>query len=309
MHDLEKSFEFQMDECFAILDAHGKFDIDTTTSHDDDLLLPMGATLTNTVAIAQAEVAVAEQDKVSEEEFAAVQATYLVKRARVDSPPPAATPVLLDPKGKSSVDLHLHPDADEEDHRQEVKVKPPGLEPVEVQANLSGAHSLYFDGSYKRKVDKASVGISIQDENGHKVFGKGLLVENTHSKNEVEYDALTLGLEWCVSMDIKRLNVFGDAHLLIKQVHGTWACRNQSLVPRLRKVKELIKRYEAIQLYHVPRKENQEADALASKQLQEVIVGAIKLQNPLFQGSDCMHDIVNFLETGECPQDMSKGQR
>ncbi|MCO5612825.1 hypothetical protein L7F22_067096 [Adiantum nelumboides] len=194
-------------------------------------------------------------------------------------------------------------------YERKVKVKAPGPEPVEVQAKLSGAHSLYFDGAYKRKVDKASVDISVQDENGQKVFGKGLLVENTHSNNEAEYAALALGLEWCVSMGIKRLNVFGDALLLIKQVHGTWACRNQSLVPRLRRVKELMKRFEAIQLYHVPRKENQEADALASAGLQEVIVGAIKLQNPLFQGSDCMHDIVNFLETGERPQDMEKGQQ
>ncbi|MCO5563268.1 hypothetical protein L7F22_016905 [Adiantum nelumboides] len=194
-------------------------------------------------------------------------------------------------------------------YERKVKVKGPRPEPVEVQAKLSGAHSLYFDGAYKRKVDKASVGISIQDEDGQKVFDKGLLVENTHSNNEAEYAALALGLEWCVSMGIKRLNVFGDALLLIKQVHGTWTCHNQSLIPRLRRVKELMKIFEAIQLYHVPRKENQEANALASAQLQEVIVGAIKLQNPLFQGSDCMHDIVNFLEIGECPQDMSKGQR
>ncbi|MCO5562422.1 hypothetical protein L7F22_016049 [Adiantum nelumboides] len=188
------------------------------------------------------------------------------------------------------------------------EVKAPGPEPIEVEAKLSGAHSLYFDGVYKQKVAKASVGITIQDEDGQKVFGKELLVENTHSNNEAEYAALTLGLEWCVSMGIKRLNVFGDALLLIKQVHGTWACRYQSLVPRLRRVKNLMKRFEAIQLYHIPRKENQEANALASEQLQEVIVGAIKLQNPLFQGIDCMHDIVNFLESRECPQDMSKVQ-
>ncbi|MCO5573310.1 hypothetical protein L7F22_027079 [Adiantum nelumboides] len=194
-------------------------------------------------------------------------------------------------------------------YERKVKVKAPRPKPVEVQAKLSGAHSLYFDGAYKRKVDKVSVGISIQDKDGQKVFGKGILVENTHSNNGAEYAALALGLEWCVSMDIKWLNVFGDALLLIKQAHGTWACHNQSLVPTLRRVKELMKRFETIQLYHVPRKENQEADVLASAQLQEVIVGAIKLQNPLFQGSDCMHDIVNFLEIGECPQDMSKGQR
>ncbi|MCO5602335.1 hypothetical protein L7F22_056465 [Adiantum nelumboides] len=189
------------------------------------------------------------------------------------------------------------------------KVKAQGLEPVELQAKPSGAHSLYFDGAYKKKVDKASVGISIQDENDQKVFGKGLLVENTHSNNEAKYNALALGLEWCVSMGIKRLNVFGDALLLIKQVHGTWACRNQGLVPRLRRVKELMKWFEAIQLYHVPRKENQEADTLASEQYQEVIVGAIKLRYLLFQGSACMHDIVNFLKTRECPQDVRKSQR
>ncbi|MCO5567201.1 hypothetical protein L7F22_020889 [Adiantum nelumboides] len=194
-------------------------------------------------------------------------------------------------------------------YERKPKVKPPRPKPIEVQAKLSGAHSLYFDGPYKRKVDKASVDISIQDENDQKVFGKGLLVEKTHSNNEAKYAASALGLEWCVSMGIKQLNVFGDALLLIKQVRGTWACRNQSLVPRLRRVKELMKRFEAIQLYHVFSKENQEEIALANEQLQEVIVGAIKLQNPLFQGSDCMHDIVNFFEIGECPQDMSKGQR
>ncbi|MCO5605094.1 hypothetical protein L7F22_059273 [Adiantum nelumboides] len=79
-------------------------------------------------------------------------------------------------------------------YERKVKVKAPGFEPVEVQAKFSGAHSLYFDGAYKRKVDKASVGISIQDEDGQKGFGKGLLVENTHSNNEAEYAALALGL-------------------------------------------------------------------------------------------------------------------
>ncbi|MCO5582485.1 hypothetical protein L7F22_036381 [Adiantum nelumboides] len=131
-------------------------------------------------------------------------------------------------------------------YERKVKAKPLGPEPVEVEEKPSGAHSLYFDGAYKRKVDKASVGISIQDENGHKVFGKGLLKENTHSSNEAEYVALVLGLEWSVSMGIKRLNVFGDALLLIKYVQGTWACRNQSLVPRLRRIKELMKRFKAI---------------------------------------------------------------
>ncbi|MCO5590345.1 hypothetical protein L7F22_044314 [Adiantum nelumboides] len=36
-------------------------------------------------------------------------------------------------------------------YERKVKVKAPRPEPVEVQAKLSGAHSLYFDGAYKRR--------------------------------------------------------------------------------------------------------------------------------------------------------------
>ncbi|MCO5564086.1 hypothetical protein L7F22_017742 [Adiantum nelumboides] len=136
---------------------------------------------------------------------------------------------------------------------------------------------------------------------------KGLLLENTHSNNEAEYVALALGLDWCVDMGIKRQNVLV---MLFYLLNGTWVCRNQSLVlPRLRRVKKLMKRFKSIQLYHVPRKENEEANALASEQIHEVTMGAIQLQKPLFQGNNCMHDIVNLLEIGECPQDMSKGQQ
>ncbi|MCO5568372.1 hypothetical protein L7F22_022071 [Adiantum nelumboides] len=140
-------------------------------------------------------------------------------------------------------------------------------------SKLGEAHSLYFDGTYKRKVDKAAVGVVIYDEEGRKVFGKGLMLENVHSNNEAEYAALSLGLEWCLNLGIKRLNAFGDALLLVKQVHGTWACRNQGLVVRLRRVKELLKRFEVAHLLHVPRKDNQEADALASECLEGLSKG------------------------------------
>ncbi|MCO5601790.1 hypothetical protein L7F22_055915 [Adiantum nelumboides] len=135
----------------------------------------------------------------------------------------------------------------------------------EEVAKLGEAHSLYFDGANKRKVDKEAVGLVIYDDESRKVFGKGLMLENVHSNIEAEYATLSLGLEWCLNLGIKRLHTFGDALLLVKQVHGTWACRNQGLVVRLRRVKELLKRFEEACLLHVPRKDNQEAHALASE--------------------------------------------
>ncbi|MCO5574010.1 hypothetical protein L7F22_027788 [Adiantum nelumboides] len=162
-------------------------------------------------------------------------------------------------------------------YEKKLKVKPTMVKVEEEVSKLSEAHSIYFDGAYKRKVDKEAVGVVIYDKEGTKEFGKGLMLENVHSNNEAEYVALSLGLEWYLNLGIKCLNAFGDALLLIKQVHGTWTCRNQGLVVQLGRAKELLKRFEVACLLHVPRKDNQEADALESGQLQEVTVGDVAL--------------------------------
>ncbi|MCO5592497.1 hypothetical protein L7F22_046500 [Adiantum nelumboides] len=162
-------------------------------------------------------------------------------------------------------------------YEKKLKVKLTMVKVEEEVSKLSESHSLYFDGAYKRKVDKAVVGVVIYDDEGGKVFGKGIMPKNDHSNNEAEYAALSLGLEWCLNLGIKCLNTFRDARLLVKQVRGTWACRNQGLVVQLRRVKELLKRFEVACLLHVPRKDNEEADTLASEQLQEVTVGAVAL--------------------------------
>ncbi|MCO5577571.1 hypothetical protein L7F22_031402 [Adiantum nelumboides] len=162
-------------------------------------------------------------------------------------------------------------------YEKKLKVKLTMVKVEEEVSKLGKAHSLYFDGAYKRKVDKAAVGVVIYDEEGRKVFGKGLMLENVHSNNEVEYAASSLELEWCLNLGIKRLNAFGNALLLVKQVHGTWACKNQGLVVRLCRVKELLKIFEVAHLLHVPRKDNQEADALASEQLQDVTIRVVAL--------------------------------
>ncbi|MCO5554958.1 hypothetical protein L7F22_008498 [Adiantum nelumboides] len=63
----------------------------------------------------QAEVTKVEQAKVAKVEFKALQALIL-------APPPApamTTPTMVDPKGKLSIDLHSHPDTDEEDCKQD----------------------------------------------------------------------------------------------------------------------------------------------------------------------------------------------
>ena len=57
------------------------------------------------------------------------------------------------------------------------------------------------------------------------------------------------------------------------------------------------------------RAKNQEADALASECLREVTIGSIKLQEPKHQGRVSLQDVICFMETGQPPPHLTKGEK
>ncbi|MCO5603194.1 hypothetical protein L7F22_057341 [Adiantum nelumboides] len=176
------------------------------------------------------------------------------------------------------------------------------------QGELEDAYTLLFDGAYRRQSNKAAGGFVILNEEKKEVLKKGIQLHLAHSNNEAEYATLKAGLEECKSMGIRRLMVKGDALLIVRQVQGTWACKNSKLLQWLHEVKLLMKDFEAIQIQHISRQHNKEADNMANTQF-EVMVGAIKFKEPLFQGQETMENILYFLETGECPKHLERVQR
>ncbi|MCO5611393.1 hypothetical protein L7F22_065646 [Adiantum nelumboides] len=159
------------------------------------------------------------------------------------------------------------------------------------QGELEDAYTLLFDGAYRRQRNKAAGGFVILNEEKKEVLKKGIQLHLAHSNNEAEYATLKVGHEECKSMGIRRLMVKGDALLIVRQVQGTWACKNSKLLQWLHEVKLLMKDFEAIQIQHISRQHNKEADNMANTQF-EVMVGAIKFKEPLFQGQETMKDIL-----------------
>ncbi|MCO5608969.1 hypothetical protein L7F22_063187 [Adiantum nelumboides] len=176
------------------------------------------------------------------------------------------------------------------------------------QGELEDAYTLLFDGAYQRQRNKAAGGFVILNEEKKEVLKKGIQLHLAHSNNEAEYATLKARLEECKSMGIRRLMVKGDALLIVRQVQGTWACKNSKLLQWLHEVKLLMKDFKAIQIQHISRQHNKEADNMANSQF-EVMVGAIKFKEPLFQGQETMEDILYFLEIGECPKHLERVQR
>ncbi|MCO5568685.1 hypothetical protein L7F22_022384 [Adiantum nelumboides] len=176
------------------------------------------------------------------------------------------------------------------------------------QGELEDAYTLLFDGAYHRQRNKAIGGFVILNEEKKEVLKKGIQLHLAHSNNEAEYATLKAGLEECKGMGIKRLMENGDALLIVKLVQGIWTCKNSKLLQWLHEVKLLMEDFEAIQIQHISCQHNKEADTLAIFQF-EVMVGAIRFKEPLFQGQKTMEDILYFLEIGECPKHLEKVQQ
>ena len=71
----------------------------------------------------------------------------------------------------------------------------------------------------------------------------------------------------------------------------------------------MLKRTRNSQIHYVERGKNQLADELASKELREPIIGAIKLEEPRFQGAKNLQDVMGLFETREPPSHLTTGDQ
>ncbi|XP_070039511.1 uncharacterized protein [Nicotiana tomentosiformis] len=79
-----------------------------------------------------------------------------------------------------------------------------------------------------------------------------------------QYKACILGINIAVDMNIKELLVIEDSDLLIHHVQGEWSTKNVKILPYMHCVKELCKKFTKIEFKHVPRIQNEFADALST---------------------------------------------
>ncbi|XP_025982649.1 uncharacterized protein, partial [Glycine max] len=84
------------------------------------------------------------------------------------------------------------------------------------------------------------------------------------TNNMAEYEACALGVQAAIDFDVKLLKVYGDSDLVIRQLKGEWETRDSKLIPYQTHILRLAKYFDDISFHHIPREENQMADALAT---------------------------------------------
>lgn len=91
---------------------------------------------------------------------------------------------------------------------------------------------MHFDGSYTSQ--GGGVGVVLKSPKEEQTFAYKLRFPC--SNNEIEYEALVAGLKAAKRLGIRRLKVFGDSKLVIKQVEGTYGVKSPCLAAYRAKV-------------------------------------------------------------------------
>jgi len=89
----------------------------------------------------------------------------------------------------------------------------------------------------------------------------------TTTNNVAEYSGLILALYEAQDMGAREVVIYSDSNLCVKQVRGEYKVTSENIIPLHRKVVSLLGRFEKWEINHIPREENQLADALSNRVL------------------------------------------
>ena len=125
--------------------------------------------------------------------------------------------------------------------------------------------SLRTDGGSRGNPGPAGCGFVLERPEGE-IACRGGRFLGVKTNNEAEYEALLWGLQSALAFpECRRLTVFADSELLVKQMNLVYRVKHPNLKPLYQKAKQLAHRLEVVKYVHVYREQNKAADALANE--------------------------------------------
>ena len=124
-------------------------------------------------------------------------------------------------------------------------------------------YRLYSDGACRGNPGEGGAGAVITDDAGNVVWeGREYLGRCTN--NIAEYKALILGLRGALASGFKTLDVYMDSELLARQINGSYRVKNENLKVLMQDVRGLLASFDSVEVKHVLRCHNAQADRLAN---------------------------------------------
>jgi ribonuclease HI len=91
------------------------------------------------------------------------------------------------------------------------------------------------------------------------------------TNNVAEYTAFVKGLKIARRFKLKRIMIFLDSELLVKQIKGVYRVRNTNLKPFWEEAQSILKQFDSYMITHIRRELNKEADLLAKRSIENFV--------------------------------------
>ena len=119
---------------------------------------------------------------------------------------------------------------------------------------------MHFDGSKMRT--GLGAGVVLTSPKGDQLK-YALQIHFAASNNVAEYEALIHGLRLAKKLGIRRILCYGDSDLVVQQSSGDWDAKDANMASYRFLVQQLSGYFDGCEFLHVPRNDNDQADALA----------------------------------------------
>lgn len=121
-----------------------------------------------------------------------------------------------------------------------------------------------IDGGSRGNPGPGAAGVVIKDADGKTVLARGYFLGEC-TNNFAEFTALKTALSEAVKLGGTELEIRSDSQLLVRQYLGEYKIKNEVLKGLMVEIKVLSAAFRRINIQHVMREKNKEADAEANK--------------------------------------------
>ncbi len=134
-------------------------------------------------------------------------------------------------------------------------------------------YSLYTDGCSKGNPGLAAGGILILDPENRVILKKNIFIGKNFTNNEAEYITMLEGIISAKKMGIKRLKIFSDSQLVVRQITGEYKIKKEKLRKINQKIMQTLSYFESFQISSVPRENYfiKIVDKLANEKIKEIV--------------------------------------
>jgi ribonuclease HI len=127
-----------------------------------------------------------------------------------------------------------------------------------------GEVTVHIDGGARGTPGEAGIGAYFQDRSGAPLESIARYIGRA-TNNSAEYQALLIALARARDAGVTHLRVFSDSELLVNQVNGRYRTTVPHLQQYLQEAIRLMREIGRVDVAHVRREFNKEADALANE--------------------------------------------